>query len=60
MYTFEIEFIDSYGHIIHYFRMENKTEKQAIRKAKQVKKDMYPECAWIEIINTETLKRIYA
>lgn len=57
---FEIEFINSYGHIIYSYRIENKAEKQVIQAAKKKKKDLYPDAAWIEIINLETLKRIYA
>ena len=57
--AFEIELINSYGHIVYSFVYKCKTEKQAITKAKK-ERFFYPETAWIEIINTETRKRIYA
>lgn len=57
MFTFEIEFVNEYGHIVHSFTFSG-TEKQAIRAAKK-DKDLYPEC-WIEVICFETRKRIYA
>lgn len=57
MFTFEIEYVNAYGHIVHYFTI-NGTEKQAIKAAKK-DRDLYPECH-IEIICFETRKRIYA
>lgn len=57
---FEVEFLNSYGHVIYSFCYECKTEKQAITKAKKEKKELYPDCAWIEILNLNTMKRIYA
>ena len=58
MYTFYVNFINSYGHIVNSFVHKGKTEKQAIAKAKK-EKFLYPEC-YIEIICYETRKRIYA
>ena len=60
MFNFEIEFLNKYGHIIKSFYIENCTEKQAIRKAKKEKTDLYPDCAWSEILNLNTRKKIYA
>lgn len=60
MYHFIIEFMNSYGHVINSFYYDCKTEKAAIAKAKKEKGIMYPDCSWIEIINLDTKKRIYA
>lgn len=57
MYTFDIEYVNRYGHIVKSFHFAG-TEKQAIKAAKK-DKDLYPECH-IEIICYETRKRIYA
>lgn len=59
MSKYEIEYINSCGHIIHNFIIETKTEKQAIQAAKKGR-FLYPDCAWIEIINLNEYKRIYA
>ena len=57
MFSYEIEFVNRYGHIVHSFTIKG-TEKQAIKAAKK-DKDLYPECH-IEIICFDTLIRIYA
>lgn len=54
---FIIQYVNKYGHIVKEFKYAG-TEKQAINSAKK-DKFMYPEC-FIEIINTETFKSIYA
>ena len=58
MYTFDIQFVNSYGHVVKDIFYKAKTEKAAITKAKK-EKFCYPEC-YIEIINMDTMKRIYA
>ena len=59
MKKYEIQYINSCGHIIHNFIVETKTEKQAITAAKK-DKSLYPDTAWIEIICLTEYKRIYA
>ena len=58
MFTFEIEYVNRYGHIEGHFIVKKKTERAAIMAAKK-DKDLYPGC-WIEVICFETRKRIYA
>jgi hypothetical protein len=58
MYSYNIMYVNSYGHIIANIFTGCKTDKAAITKAKQYK-SLYPECH-IEIINLDTRKRIYA
>ena len=63
MLHYEIQFINTYGHIIYSVFVDCKTDKQAIAKAKREKKTtgiIYPDTAWIEILCFETKKRIYA
>lgn len=57
MYKFIIQYINNYGHIVKELLFAG-TEKQVINAAKK-DKFLYPEC-YIEIINTETFKSIYA
>lgn len=59
MNKYEIEYINSCGHIIHNFTIETKTEKQAIKAAKK-DRILYPDTSWIEIICLTEYKRIYA
>lgn len=59
MKKYEIQYINSCGHIVHNFIVETKTEKQAIQAAKK-DRFIYPDCAWIEIICLTKYKRIYA
>lgn len=58
MLTYEIQYINRYGHIVYSFQVKKDTDKKAIMAAKK-QKFMYPEC-WIEILCHETRKRIYA
>ena len=62
MNHYVIEFLNSYGHVIHNIYIDCKTDKTAIQKAKREKAKegiIYPDTAWIEIINLDTKKRIY-
>ena len=58
MYTFEIEYINEYGHIEYSFVIADATEKQAIDAATAYK-SLHHGCN-TEIICFETKKRIYA
>ena len=58
MFTFEIEFINAYCHVLNSSVITCETENQAIQAAKK-EKDLFPGCH-IEIICFETRKRIYA
>jgi hypothetical protein len=53
-----IQYVNNYGHIVKDIYTESSSEKQVIEKAKQ-EKLYYPEC-YIEILNLDTRKRIYA
>ena len=57
MFDFIIEYVNNYGHVVHSIKLEKKTERQAIITANK-NKFYYPEC-YIEILNLNTLKRIY-
>ena len=59
MYHYVIEFINNYGHVIGSIYCDYKTDKAAVQKAKK-EKFLYPDSSWIEVINLDTRKRIYA
>lgn len=43
MYTFEIDFINRYGHIVKCLYIDSNTKESAIKKANK-EKDFSPEC----------------
>lgn len=57
-FRFEIELLNSCGHVLKTIYLENKTERAAVIRAKKEKK-LFPDMAWIEILNLDTMKRTY-